>query len=84
MLNYNGRETRDVLAPIDLAFVVGSIRARAPELADDLDAAITIWFEHGDGFAIRDTEPGLATRRSRLGALRELLALSPYEPDPRD
>jgi hypothetical protein len=85
MINYSRPETREVLAPIDLAFVVGSVRAHAPELADDLDAAITIWLEHAGEFAVREAEPDcLTTRRSRLRALRELLALGPYEPDPRD
>ena len=65
----------DVPDPIDLAFVVGSIRAHAPELSADLDEAITVWLAQTRG----DSE-----RRSRLQALRELLNLSPYEPDSRD
>jgi hypothetical protein len=71
--------------PVDVAFVVGAIRAHAPELADDLDDAISIWLGQADvipfGRAVRDR---LVDRRSRLEALQALLALSPFEPDPRD
>jgi hypothetical protein len=75
----------DALTPIDQSLVVGAIRARAPELSDDLDDAITVWLEQAGGLAIRAAEPGRpTTRRSRLEALRELLALGPYEPDSRD
>jgi hypothetical protein len=71
--------------PIDLAFVVGAIRGHAPELSDDLDEAITGWLAQTSSPADRRTglRP-LTSRRSRLQALRELLHLSAYEPDPRD
>ena len=71
--------------PIDLAFVVGAIRAHAPELSDDLDDAISVWLSQADVLPFgQPTAGALVTRRSRLEALRELLDLSPYEPDPRD
>jgi len=71
--------------PIDLARVVGAIRANAPELSDDLDVAITAWLEQERASAGSQIGPSeLNTRRSRLQALRELLSLSPYEPDSRD
>ena len=68
---------------IDLAHVVGSIRAHAPELADDLDDAISVWLGQADVLPFSQASE-LETRRSRLQALRELLNLSAFEPDPRD
>ena len=65
-------------APINLARVVGAIRAHAPELSDDLDDAISAWLEERRELP---TPPG---RRARLRAFLELLHLSPYDPDPRD
>jgi hypothetical protein len=70
--------------PVDLGFVVGAIRAHAPDLSGDLDEAITVWLDRSAEEPADDQEAALATRRSRLRAFRELLNLSPYQPDPRD